>query len=99
MEDWMVLGLAAGLLTTVGFVPQLVKGYQTKRMDDVSLVMPMLLSAGMALWLGYGLMIDSFPIIFWNIVALILNLGMIVLKLKLSRSVIIGTSNRNHSNH
>ena len=56
-------------------------------MDDVSLVMPMLLSAGMALWLGYGLMIDSLPIIFWNIVAIGLNLGMIVLKLKFSNPV------------
>jgi MtN3 and saliva related transmembrane protein len=87
MDDWMVLGLVAGFLTTIGFVPQLVKGYRTKRMDDVSLVMPMLLSAGMALWLGYGLMIDSLPIIFWNIVAIGLNLGMIVLKLKFSNSV------------
>jgi MtN3 and saliva related transmembrane protein len=85
MDDWMVLGLVAGFLTTIGFVPQLVKGYRTKRMDDVSLVMPMLLSAGMALWLGYGIMIDSLPIIFWNIVALVLNLGMIFLKVKFSR--------------
>ena len=83
----MVLGLAAGFLTTIGFVPQLVKGYRTKRMDDVSLVMPMLLSAGMALWLGYGIMIDSLPIIFWNIVALGLNLGMIFLKVKFSRPI------------
>jgi MtN3 and saliva related transmembrane protein len=87
MDDWMVLGLAAGLLTTIGFVPQLVKGYRTKRMDDVSLVMPMLLSAGMALWLGYGIMIDSLPIIFWNIVALGLNLIMIALKIKFSKPV------------
>jgi MtN3 and saliva related transmembrane protein len=87
MDDWMVLGLAAGFLTTIGFVPQLVKGYRTKRMDDVSLVMPMLLSAGMALWLGYGIMIDSLPIIFWNIVALGLNLGMILLKVKFSRPI------------
>ena len=87
MDDWMVLGLAAGLLTTIGFVPQLVKGYRTKRMDDVSLVMPMLLSAGMALWLGYGIMIDSLPIIFWNIVALGLNLIMIALKIKFSNPV------------
>jgi len=87
MDDWMVLGLAAGFLTTIGFVPQLVKGYRTKRMDDVSLVMPMLLSAGMALWLGYGIMIDSLPIIFWNIVALGLNLGMIFLKVKFSRPI------------
>jgi MtN3 and saliva related transmembrane protein len=87
MDDWMALGLVAGFLTTVGFVPQLVKGYRTKRMDDVSLVMPMLLSAGMALWLGYGIVIDSLPIIFWNIVALGLNLGMIFLKVKFSKRV------------
>lgn len=87
MDDWMVLGLAAGFLTTIGFVPQLVKGYRTKRMEDVSLVMPMLLSAGMALWLGYGIMIDSLPIIFWNIVALGLNLGMIFLKIKFSKPI------------
>jgi MtN3 and saliva related transmembrane protein len=87
MDDWMVLGLTAGFLTTIGFVPQLIKGYRTRRMDDVSLVMPMLLSAGMALWLGYGIMIGSLPIIFWNIVALVLNLGMIFLKVKLSRPV------------
>jgi MtN3 and saliva related transmembrane protein len=91
MDDWMVLGLAAGLLTTIGFVPQLVKGYRTKRMDDVSLVMPMLLSAGMALWLGYGIMIDSLPIIFWNIVALGLNLMMMALKIKFSKPVEFNT--------
>jgi MtN3 and saliva related transmembrane protein len=87
MEDWVVLGLVAGFLTTVGFVPQLVKGYRTKRMDDVSLVMPMLLSAGMALWLGYGIVIDSLPIIFWNMVALALNLVLIALKIKFTKPV------------
>jgi MtN3 and saliva related transmembrane protein len=91
MDDWLVLGLAAGLLTTIGFVPQLVKGYRTKRMDDVSLVMPILLSAGMALWLGYGIMIDSLPIIFWNIVALGLNLIMIALKIKFSKPFELNT--------
>jgi MtN3 and saliva related transmembrane protein len=84
MDDWLALGLVAGLLTTIGFVPQLVKGYRTKRMDDVSLVMPVLLALGMGLWLSYGVMIDSWPIIFWNAVALVLNLGMIILKLKYS---------------
>jgi len=86
-----VLGLAAGLLTTIGFVPQLVKGYRTKRMDDVSLVMPLLLSAGIALWLGYGIVIGSLPIIFWNVVALGLNLIMIALKIKYSKPVELNT--------
>jgi MtN3 and saliva related transmembrane protein len=81
MDDWMALGLVAGLLTTAGFVPQLVKGFRTKSMDDVSLVMPILLATGMALWLGYGVLIKSWPIIFWNAIALVLNLGKIVLKM------------------
>jgi MtN3 and saliva related transmembrane protein len=81
MDDWMALGLVAGLLTTAGFLPQLVKGFRTKSMDDVSLVMPILLAAGMALWLGYGVLIESWPIIFWNAVALVLNIGLIFMKL------------------
>jgi MtN3 and saliva related transmembrane protein len=80
MDDWMALGLVAGSLTTAGFVPQLVKGFRTKSMGDVSLVMPILLATGMALWLGYGVLIESWPIIFWNAVALILNIGLIVMK-------------------
>ena len=79
----MLLGLTAGLLTTVGFVPQLLKGWRTKSMEDLSLIMPTLLSAGMGLWLCYGIVIESLPIIFWNSVAIGLNMGMIVLKLKL----------------
>jgi MtN3 and saliva related transmembrane protein len=80
MDDWMALGMVAGSLTTAGFVPQLVKGFRTKSMGDVSLVMPLLLATGMALWLGYGVLIESWPIIFWNAVALILNIGLIVMK-------------------
>jgi MtN3 and saliva related transmembrane protein len=85
MDDWMALGLVAGLLTTAGFVPQLVKGFRTKSMGDVSLVMPILLATGMALWLGYGVLIESWPIIFWNAVALILNMGLIVMKTSYSK--------------
>jgi len=82
MDDWLLLGLTAGFLTTVGFVPQLIKGYCTKKMDDVSITMPILLSAGMFLWLLYGLAINSVPVIFWNALALILNLMIIFLKLR-----------------
>ena len=63
MDDWMLLGLVAGLLTTIGFVPQLIRGYRTKRMGDVSLAMPIVLSIGMFLWLLYGLMKNDAPII------------------------------------
>ncbi len=40
MDSWVLLGTVAGLFTTVGFVPQIIKGYRSKRMDDVALFMP-----------------------------------------------------------
>lgn len=85
METWTVLGLLAGMLTTVGFVPQIVKGYRTKRMNDVSLTMPILLSMGMAMWFFYGVILEDLPIMMWNLIALALNIGVIGLILSYRR--------------
>lgn len=81
-----MLGLAAGLLTTVGFVPQIVKSLRERKMGEVSLLMPMLLSVGMFLWLIYGLLTDDLPIIIWNAIALTLNLCLVALKLHFCRT-------------
>ncbi len=85
MDQWTALGLLAGLMTTIGFVPQIIKGYRTKRMNDVSLVMPVLLAAGMLFWLFYGIWLGSMPLILWNAIALVLNLVIIVLILRYAR--------------
>ncbi len=81
-----MLGLVAGLLTTVGFVPQIVKSLRERKMDEVSLLMPMILSVGMFLWLIYGLLTDDLPIIIWNAIALTLNLCLVALKLYFCRT-------------
>jgi MtN3 and saliva related transmembrane protein len=80
MDEWLLLGLTAGFLTTIGFVPQIIKSIQTKRMGEVSLLMPLLLSLGMFLWMLYGLIKEDAAIIFWNAMALSLNLGLFGLK-------------------
>ena len=85
MDEWMAIGLVAGFLTTVGFVPQIVKGYRSKSMKDVSMVMPLLLALGMLLWMFYGIWLESLPIILWNAIALTLNLIIVVLILVYSR--------------
>ncbi|MCQ5375938.1 MAG: SemiSWEET transporter [Methanomassiliicoccales archaeon] len=82
MDNWTLLGLLAGFLTTMGFVPQIVKGFKTKKMEDVSSGMLLLLGIGMFLWMVYGILIDSLPVIFWNAIALSLNVVLIVLKMK-----------------
>lgn len=79
------MGFAAGILTTVGFIPQVVRSYRTKKVHDVSLVQPMILLAGMTLWLAYGLHLGNAAIVFTNIVSLVLNGFLIVLKLKYER--------------
>jgi MtN3 and saliva related transmembrane protein len=82
MEDWLLLGLMAGLLTTIGYIPQIVKGYETRKMDDVSIFMPVLLCIGMGLWLLYGVVLSNIPIIFWNAMGVSLNLVLIVMKFR-----------------
>lgn len=84
MQDWQLLGLAAGLLTTVGFVPQIVKSLRARRMDEVSMLMPALLSVGMFLWLLYGLIKGDLIIILWNAIGFCLNTGLVCLKLHFS---------------
>jgi MtN3 and saliva related transmembrane protein len=85
METWTVLGLLAGMLTTVGFIPQILKGYRTKHMNDVSLTMPVLLSLGMVLWFFYGAVLGDIPIMLWNLIALALNIAVIYLILSYRR--------------
>jgi len=86
MDDWLMLGFLAGLLTTVGFIPQIIKGYRTKRMEDVSLLMPLVLGAGMLLWLFYGISLENLPIILWNAIAFALNIAVVGLKLRYAKN-------------
>jgi MtN3 and saliva related transmembrane protein len=85
MDQWTALGLLAGFLTTIGFVPQIVKGYRSKSMGDLSLFMPILIGVGMLVWLIYGIWLDSLPLILWNAVALTLNMVIVILILRYGR--------------
>jgi MtN3 and saliva related transmembrane protein len=85
MDQLTVIGLVAGLITTLGFVPQVIKGYRSGRMEDVSLFMPIVLMVGMSLWLVYGIFLNDLPIIFWNAVAIALNAVMLLLKIRSDR--------------
>ena len=56
-----LFGFLAALLTTIAFLPQLYKTWQTKSADDVSLVMLILFLTGLICWIIYGLKINSIP--------------------------------------
>jgi MtN3 and saliva related transmembrane protein len=77
-----LLGITAGVLTTIAFIPQLSKTWKSKCADDISLAMMAIFSTGVFLWLLYGLWIHALPIILANLVTLVLTSVILVLKIK-----------------
>ncbi|MDH4087529.1 MAG: SemiSWEET transporter [Nitrospira sp.] len=78
----MILGVTAGTLTTVAFIPQLAKALKSKSTGDLSWGMVLTFTIGVLLWLIYGIWIDSLPVILANAVTLLLQLGIVSLKIK-----------------
>lgn len=75
----------AGALTSMGYVPQIVKGYRTRKMADVSLLMPAVLGIGMSLWLVYGLAREDLAIIVANIVGCTFTATIVAMKVHYDR--------------
>lgn len=86
--NWNIefIGIVAAILTTVGFVPQLVKTIKTKNVEGISLTMYLVLFVGLIFWLTYGFLIDSFAIKLANIVSGVLVFSLIVLKILYKKS-------------
>ncbi len=76
------IGLLAGLLTTTAFIPQVWKIYRTKSGNDISARMISLFSVGLVLWLIYGILLRSLPLIISNVFTLALALTIIALKIR-----------------
>ena len=75
-----IFGYAAAVLTSVSFLPQAIKVYKTKHTKDLSLAMYLIFTGGVILWLAYGVMIDSRPIILANSITLLLNIYILTCK-------------------
>lgn len=82
MDAPTLVGFAAGLLTTVAFVPQAVKIWRSRSARDVSFTAFSAFTAGVALWLAYGVMRQELPIIVWNAVTLVLAGAILAMKRK-----------------
>jgi MtN3 and saliva related transmembrane protein len=83
MELWVeALGGIAAVLTTAAFLPQVLKTLKTRQTRDISLVMFSMMTTGIALWLIYGALIGSWPLIGSNLVTFVLAATILALKLK-----------------
>lgn len=77
-----ILGMIAAVLTTASFLPQVYKTWKTKDTKSLSLTMYVCFFIGIVLWLIYGFLIDSLPMILANGITTITTFLLIVLKLK-----------------
>jgi len=81
MDTIVIVGYVAGALTTLSFVPQVVKAWKMRETRDLSLAMLVLFAVGVILWTLYGIWVGSLPIITANIITFTLILVLLGLKL------------------
>ena len=81
-----VIGIIAGILILSGWVPQIAKGYRSKKLDDVSAYLMILIFAGAVLWLIYGIALDDVYIMGVNIAAMVLTMIVLFMKLKYEKT-------------
>jgi MtN3 and saliva related transmembrane protein len=82
MDTAALIGLGAGFLTTIAFVPQVLKIWRAKSARDLSLPTFALFTIGVGLWLVYGILKQEPPIILWNAVTLALAGAILAMKLR-----------------
>ena len=82
MQLIQILGLAAGTITSITFVPQVIKIWQTRSAKDLSIAMLMLLLLGVAMWLAYGIIVGDIAIIYTNSMVMAMGLLMVYFKFR-----------------
>jgi MtN3 and saliva related transmembrane protein len=81
-----IVGFIAGLVTTAANLPQVWKTYRNKSGEGLSFRMLLMLGIGVGLWLLYGIMSKSLPLIVTNALVLLLILLLLGMKLKFDRA-------------
>jgi MtN3 and saliva related transmembrane protein len=79
------LGYIAGVLTTVCYVPQIVRVFRLRSAREISLPFTVLLLTGVAAWLCYGVLLGLFPMVLWNSIGVIIVATLLYAKLKYGR--------------
>ena len=82
MDATVLIGYLAGTLTTVSFLPQVIRSYKTRSTHDISFKMLLLFGAGMLLWTIYGFLVNSMPIIAANVITFALVVVLMAMKVK-----------------
>jgi len=82
MNEFTIIGFIAASLTTASFLPQAIQVIRTRNTEGISLLMYLMFNTGVVLWLVYGLLIQDYPLIIANIIALSFTGTILVLKIR-----------------
>jgi MtN3 and saliva related transmembrane protein len=82
-----IVGLTAGICTSISLLPQLIKLLKNKKAEDISLFYLLILFIGLALWIWYGILRDDIPILVTNGFSLVINGIVIALGIKYKRAL------------
>ena len=81
MSTFSIIGYVAATLSTLSFIPQVWKTWESRSARDLSLTMLLAFSLGVFLWMIYGLAIGATPVVVANAVTLVLTLVLVAMKL------------------
>ena len=85
MSPTEAIGYLAAILTTASFVPQALHIWRTRDARAISLGMYAVFSTGVALWLAYGILLGSWPVLLANLVTLLFALSILYMKIRYDR--------------
>lgn len=77
-----ILGYAAGAITSLTFLPQVIKTWKLRSARDISLMMFLIAAINEVMWIVYGILLDNWVIILTNVIVLSMSLIMIYFKLR-----------------
>jgi MtN3 and saliva related transmembrane protein len=77
-----ILGYSAGAITSLTFLPQVIKTWKERSAKDISLMMFLIAALNEIMWVVYGILLNNWVIILTNAIVLIMSLTMIYFKLK-----------------
>jgi MtN3 and saliva related transmembrane protein len=87
-----LVGFGAGTLCTLAYLPQALHSFRSKSVRDLSLSMLISLNVGLLLWVAYGVLIRSLPLILPNAITFFLAFPLLIMKLRY-RNVAVTTIN------
>ena len=80
-----IIGFSAGIFTSINIIPQIIHTLKTKQVEDISIWMFLIYDIGLFLWVTYGLIIHSFPVIIMDGLAFLTSMFMTYMKVRYSK--------------